>query len=213
MTAKLYVLYFRSCAVSPPCVNIFQSFGSTSLVCLVQQDDLSVSLVEHLLLSDHCDVFCWDQARDGRKKARFPLLGSPTRHITFSLCCLMRQFSSRILYSQKCAISISFRLLFKICSRIQDLAFKCVCSRRTPWEFLFQYLLLSRAQTRTFSGLLKSTICLLLRSSRTEYEAALRTHIVCHQVSLQLVQMLDDSILELSLLPSREIIFLTEQQC
>ena len=43
-------------------------------MCLVQENSGRVfireALFERLLLRDHCNVSCWDRARDGCKKAR-----------------------------------------------------------------------------------------------------------------------------------------------
>ena len=61
------------------------------------------------------------------KRLVLPLFGSPTSHITFSLCCLMQQLSSRMKYLQKYTISGSLRLFSKMCLKFPGSGF-LVCS-------------------------------------------------------------------------------------
>ena len=132
ITFRLEVLYLRSWAVSPPCVNIFQSSGSIRFACASSRKIICVLSSTKLLLNAFCLVIiamylAGIRPEMGVKRLVFPLSGSPTRHITFSLCCLMRQLSSRMKYSQKCAISSSLRLFSKIYLKYPGSGF-LVCS-------------------------------------------------------------------------------------
>ena len=54
MTARLDVLYLQSCAVSPPCVSIFQSSGSISFAYASSRKMICVFSSTKLLLKALC---------------------------------------------------------------------------------------------------------------------------------------------------------------
>ena len=61
------------------------------------------------------------------KRLDLPLFGSPSSRITFSLCCLIQELSSRMKYLQKYTISGSLRLFSRICLKFPGSGF-LVCS-------------------------------------------------------------------------------------
>ena len=95
ITARLDVLYFLSCAVRPPWVNIFRSSGSINFEWASSRKMTWVFSSTKLLLKAFCFVII-AMYLDGMTRVIavsrfvFPMLGSPIRHITFSLCCLVR---------------------------------------------------------------------------------------------------------------------------
>ena len=101
MTARLDVLYLQLCAVSPPYVNIFQLFGSISFACASSRKMICVFSLTKLLLKAFC-LLIMAMFLDGMKqlidmkRLVFLLLGSPLRHMTLSLYCLMWQLRSRM---------------------------------------------------------------------------------------------------------------------
>ena len=97
ITARLDVFYLLSCAVRPPCINIFQSSGSINFEWALSRKMTWVFSSTKLLLKAFCFVIITMYLQIvgmtrviGVKRQVFPLLVSPIRHITFSLCSLMQ---------------------------------------------------------------------------------------------------------------------------